>query len=134
MQDAFGSPDPHHGSGASTFGPLPQSARTWAMICHVAGLGGYFIPIAGSIILPLVIWLLKRDEHPFIDDQGKEALNFQITLILYWVVAGILVLLLVGFLLFLLIPLYQILMIAIAAVKSRAGDRYRYPFIIRFLT
>lgn len=131
MQDPFDSPDAGFGSDLD---PIPASARNWAMLCHVAGLGGYFIPIAGSIILPLVIWLLKKDEYPFIDDQGRESLNFQITLLLYWVVAGILVLLLIGILFLLLIPLYQILMIAIAAVKSRAGDRYRYPFIIRFLS
>ena len=131
MQDPFGSPDAGFRSDLAS---IPASARNWAMLCHVAGLGGYFIPIAGSIIVPLVVWLLKKDEHPFIDDQGRESLNFQITLLLYWAVAGVLVLLVIGILFLLLIPLYQILMIAIAAVKARAGDRYRYPFIIRFLS
>ncbi len=104
------------------------------MLCHVAGFGGYLLPLAGSIVLPMILWLIKRDDHPFIDDQGREALNFQLTLIVFYIVAGILVLLLVGFLFLLLIPLYQIVMIIVAAVKSHGGERFRYPLTIRFLS
>lgn len=137
MSDYHARPDPSHGSwepgGHSNVGRPSDSARTWAMLCHVAGLAGYVIPIVGSIFGPLVLWLLKRDEDPFIDDQGREALNFQINLILYYIIAGILVLVLFGFLLLLLIPLYQIVMIIVAAIKSHEGEAFRYPLILRFL-
>ncbi len=54
-----------------------KDARTWAMLCHIGAFAGYIIPF-GHIIAPLVIWLIKKDESPFVDDQGKESLNFQI--------------------------------------------------------
>jgi uncharacterized protein len=129
----FGSAHGPGSHGAAADAP-PESARTWAMLCHVAGFGGYLLPLAGSIVLPMILWLIKRDDHPFIDDQGREALNFQLTLIVFYIVAGILVLLLVGFLFLLLIPLYQIVMIIVAAVKSHGGERFRYPLTIRFLS
>jgi uncharacterized Tic20 family protein len=68
----------------------PSSARQWAMGCHLVALTGYFIPIA-SIVAPLVIWLLKREESAFIDDQGKESVNFQLSILIYFIVAILLI-------------------------------------------
>jgi hypothetical protein len=56
--------------------------RNWAMTCHLASFAGYVLPL-GNIIGPLVAWLMKRDEFPLVDDQGKEALNFQISMTIY---------------------------------------------------
>src|SRR5215204_5437814 len=57
--------------------------RNWAMLCHLSSLAGYFL--AGVVIwtAPLILWLLKRNDHPFIDEHGKESLNFQITVTIY---------------------------------------------------
>ena len=60
---------------------IPKDVRTMAMLCHLLALAGYVIPF-GNIIGPLVMWLVKKEDHPFIDEQGKEALNFQITVAL----------------------------------------------------
>ncbi|TVP74708.1 MAG: DUF4870 domain-containing protein [Gemmatimonadales bacterium] len=111
---------------------IPREARTWAMLSHVSGLLGFIIPIVGSIFGPLVVWLLKRETHPFVDDQGREALNFQINIFIYYFLAGLLVLLLVGILVLLLIPVYQVVMILVAAIKSQEGETFRYPLILRF--
>jgi uncharacterized Tic20 family protein len=62
----------------------------WAMFCHLAGLGGLVVPAIGSVIAPLVIWQIKKDEFEFVDDQGKEAVNFQISILIYALVAGLL--------------------------------------------
>lgn len=111
----------------------PREARTWAMLGHVAGLLGFVVPIVGSIFGPLLVWLIKRETHPFVDDQGREALNFQINIFLYYFLGGLLVLLLVGFLVLLLIPLYQVVMILVAAIQSQDGKPFRYPLILRFV-
>ncbi|ADU52047.1 hypothetical protein Tmar_1964 [Thermaerobacter marianensis DSM 12885] len=71
-------------------------ARSWAVACHLAALAGFWIPL-GNLLGPLVLWLVKRNDHPFIDRQGKEALNFQISVTLYAVVLIVLAV-------FLLIP------------------------------
>ena len=69
-----------------------KDARMWAMFAHLAGFAFLLpvIPGIGSIIGPLVIWLIKKDQYPFVDEQGKEALNFQITMLIYGIVAGLL--------------------------------------------
>jgi len=114
-------------------GPAPDAdARKWAMVCHLAGLAGFVIPF-GNIIGPLVVWLLKREESPFIDDQGKEALNFQITMIVYFFVAAILTVVLIGLLLLPVLFIADLVLTIMAAVKASDGIPYRYPYILRLL-
>jgi uncharacterized Tic20 family protein len=105
------------------------------MVCHLAGLAGFVafvIPFA-NIIAPLVVWLLKREESPFIDDQGKEALNFQITMMLYVFVAAILTFVLIGLLLLPILFIGGLVLTIMAAVKASDGIPYRYPYILRLL-
>jgi uncharacterized Tic20 family protein len=52
-----------------------KDARLWGMFCHLIAFSGYVVPF-GSVLGPLIIWLIKKDEMPFVDDQGKESLNF----------------------------------------------------------
>ena len=92
----------------------------------------YFIPV-GHIVGPLIVWLIKKDQYPFVDRQGKESLNFQITMSICAVVASALMLLLIGFLLLPAIFIYNIVMVIIATVKANAGEGYRYPLAIRFI-
>ncbi|HIK15773.1 MAG TPA: DUF4870 domain-containing protein [Leptolyngbyaceae cyanobacterium M33_DOE_097] len=76
---------------------LPSPVRQWGMWCHLSSLAWIVVPVRFiSLVVPLIIWLLKREEHPFIDAQGKESLNFQISIVIYeiaitalWAVAGI---------------------------------------------
>ncbi|MGE5294476.1 MAG: DUF4870 domain-containing protein [Solirubrobacterales bacterium] len=104
-----------------------KDARTWGMFAHLAGFGGIVIPAVGSIVGPLVIWLLKKDQYPFVDDQGKEALNFQITMLIYGVVSALLWLLCIGTFLTLALAILDIVFIIIATIKANEGTRYRYP-------
>ena len=99
--------------------------RTLAMLCHLGGLLS-FVPA-------LVIWLLKKDESELIDDQGKEALNFQITIFIFFAVSSASMLILIGFLLVPAVWVFYVIMIILASVKTNNGERYRYPLCIRFI-
>ena len=114
---------------------LSKDARKWAMFCHLAGLAG-LIPIApafGSVIAPLIIWQIKKDEFEFVDEQGKEALNFQISILIYALVAGLLCFACIGFFLLPAVYIFDLIFLLIAAVKANNGQRYRYPLSIRFI-
>ncbi len=105
----------------------------WAVICHLAPLIGLAGNGIGFILGPLIIWLVKRNDHPFIDEQGKEALNFQITMFIAMIASGILTLLLIGIVGLIVFGLMMVIMPIIAALKTSRGEFYRYPMTIRFV-
>ena len=111
---------------------IGKDERMWGMFAHLSALSGVVIPL-GSIIGPLVIWLIKREEMPFVNDQGRESLNFQISVAIYAFVSGLCLLLLLGFVLLPAVLLFGVVMTIIAAVRANAGERYRYPLGIRFV-
>lgn len=108
-----------------------KDARNWAMICHLAALSGYMIPF-GNILGPLIIWVLKKDDNPFIDDQGKEVLNFQLTMTIGFIVSGVLVFILIGFFLVVVLAVYVLIMTIVGAINANDGKYYRYPLTLRF--
>jgi uncharacterized Tic20 family protein len=110
-------------------------ARLWAMLAHLAGLGGIVVPAVGSVLGPLIVWLIKKDQYPFVDEQGKEALNFQITMLIYGFVAGLLMMLCIGFVLVVAVAIVDLVFLIIAAIKANNGEHYRYPYplIFRFI-
>ncbi|WP_245631944.1 DUF4870 domain-containing protein [Alicyclobacillus ferrooxydans] len=81
----------------------------------------------------MIVWLIKRNQSPFVDEQGKESLNFQISLLLYAIIAGLLCLILIGFLLLFTLAVFQIVLVIIATVRVYNGEHYRYPLTIRFI-
>jgi hypothetical protein len=84
-------------------------------------------------VTALAMWLTKREKSHFIDDHGKEALNFQITLIIYALVCFLLTFVCIGLLLFIPLVVFAVLTAIIAAVKASKGSFYRYPMCIRFI-
>lgn len=114
---------------------INKDARMWAMFCHLAGLGGLIpiVPIIGSVIGPLIVWQIKKDEFGFVDDQGKEALNFQISILMYAIVSGLLCFACVGFILLPAVYIFDLIFLLIAAVKANDGEHYRYPLTFRFI-
>jgi hypothetical protein len=80
-----------------------------------------------------VIWLLKKDQFPLVNDQGKEAINFQICMTIYALVAGALCFVLIGIPLLFALVFFDIIIVIIAAIKAYEGARYRYPFIFRLV-
>jgi uncharacterized Tic20 family protein len=124
--------------------PLPPSAqlsqrdeRLWAMGCHLSSLAMYLaIPFA-NILGPFIVWSIQRDKSPLVDDQGKEAVNFQITMTIAFAVAIVLAISVIGLIvaipLLAVLPVIQILFTVLAAIKANEGVAYRYPLTIRFI-
>jgi hypothetical protein len=81
----------------------------------------------------LIIWSLKKDEMPLVNDQGKEALNFQITMTLAFIVAGLSIFILVGFVLLPAVWLFDVILTIVAAVKANEGVAFRYPLTLRLV-
>ena len=110
-----------------------KDACTWAMLCHIAGMAWFIVPVIGGVIAPLIIWQIKKDQRPFVDQHGKEALNFQISMLIYFVVAALLWFVCVGMVLVPLVAIADIVFAIIAAVKAANGETYRYPLTIRLI-
>ena len=111
--------------------PNPE-ARQWAMLAHLSTFAGYVLPF-GNIIGPLVVWLMKKDELPFVDEHGKEALNFQISMTLWIAISIASIFCFVGIVTTPILVVVDIIFTIIAAVKANSGEPYRYPMTIRFV-
>jgi uncharacterized Tic20 family protein len=125
---------PPIGSGSGNFEKPPKDACTWAMLCHIFGLGWCIIPGIGGVIGALIVWQIKKDMYPFVDQHGKEALNFQISMLIYGVISGLLCCLVCGAFLLPLVIIADIVFTIIAAIKAGQGELYRYPLTIRFVS
>jgi uncharacterized Tic20 family protein len=121
----------HFDEYGAEYPELSSSVRNWAMLTHLTSLIGLFTGF--FFVGPLFVWLLKKDEHPFIDEQGKESLNFQISMLIYEVVAALLLCVLVGFVVLPVLLVVHVVLVIIASMKVSAGEDYRYPLTIRFL-
>ncbi|UCD37054.1 MAG: DUF4870 domain-containing protein [Fidelibacterota bacterium] len=106
----------------------------WAMLCHLSALTGLLGNGLGFLIGPLVVWLFKKEDDPFIDDQGKEAVNFQITMFIALAISALLMLVLIGFVLMIVVGIMMVVFPIIGALKANQGERYRYPVSFRFIS
>lgn len=109
-----------------------RDARMWAMFCHLAGLAAFLpmAPLLGGVIAPLIIWQIKKDDFAFVDEQGKEAVNFQVSILLYTL---LLCFTCIGIVLLPVVGIFDMVFLLIAAVKANDGVHYRYPLTIRFI-
>ena len=123
MAETNETPKPAEVSGG---GAVSKDAKMWGMLCHLLGLFTSFVG-------PLIIWLLKKEEDPFIDDQGKEALNFQITVLIASIVSGVLAMFCIGVFLGMAVGVVDLIFCIIATVKANSGEKYRYPVSIRII-
>jgi uncharacterized Tic20 family protein len=114
-----------------TQGPS-KDEKTFAMFCHLSAFAGFIIPF-GNIIGPLILWQMKKAESAFIDDQGKEALNFQITIGIAALICFALLLVIIGAFLLPVVGLVALIFTIIGAIKANEGVTYRYPFAIRLV-
>ena len=106
--------------------------KTWGMLCHLSALSGFVIPF-GNLIGPLIIWLVKKEESEYVDKQGKESLNFQISVTIYALVAAVLVLIVVGIILLIALGIAVLILIVVAAIKASNREEFSYPLTIRFI-
>ena len=110
-----------------------SDTRTWCVLCHAAALAGFIVPWVFHILGPLIVWLAKRADSPEIDAHGKESINFQLSMLIYNVVAGILCIILIGIPILILLHLLNIDFVIVASIKASEDKLYRYPLTIRFL-
>jgi uncharacterized Tic20 family protein len=105
---------------------IPSDAKTMAMLCHL-------LAIFTGFIGPLIIWLVKKADHPFIDEQGKEALNFQITVLLAMIASFLLTFVCIGVFLMPAVGIVDLIFCIIATIKANGGEHYRYPVALRLV-
>ena len=106
--------------------------RQWALICHLSALSGYVIPF-GNLIAPIIIWSMKKDEFPMVDAHGKAVINFQISITIWIIISGVLIILLIGIPLLILLAILQVVFVIIGAIKADNGELYKYPLSIQFI-
>jgi uncharacterized Tic20 family protein len=111
---------------------ISAEERQWAMFAHLSALIGFIIPF-GNLIGPLVIWMIKKETMPFVDQQGKEALNLQITVTIAMVVSMIMIIVVIGFALMFIVGLAALILTIMAGIKANEGVAYRYPFTLRLI-
>jgi uncharacterized Tic20 family protein len=111
---------------------LSESERNWAMFCHLSAFAGFFFPF-GGIIGPLICWLSRKDEFAWVNENGKAAMNFQLSILLYMVLAIPLCFILIGIPIVIFLGTLKVICIIIASVKASNGERFRYPLSIPFL-
>ena len=108
--------------------PLPtQDEKNLALIMHVRSLVGF------SLIGPLIVWLIKKDESAFINIQGRELLNFQLSILLYAVICIPLCFILIGIPMLFVVGIASLILTIIGLIRATEGKIYRYPLTIRML-
>lgn len=110
-----------------------KQARIWGTLCHLTALIVITGLPFGHILGPLVIWLLKKNRYPFVNDQGKESLNFQLSMTVYVFVAALLIFVKIGTILLFVLVTVNLILVIIASVRTFNGETFRYPFKIRFI-
>lgn len=113
--------------------PTSSDTRTWCVLCHASALAGIFLHALGHIFGPLIIWLMKRGDSAEIDAHGKESLNFQLSMLIYNVIAAILIIVLIGIPLLILLWVLNTVFVIVASIQASDGKLYRYPMTIRFI-
>lgn len=111
---------------------MDKDARNWGMFAHLSALSGYVIPL-GWIIGPIVVWMMKKEEFPFVNRQGKESLNWQLTMLIGFVVSIPLMLICVGIFTMVAVGILDLIFTIIAGIEASKGKDYKYPWSIKFI-
>jgi uncharacterized Tic20 family protein len=111
---------------------LSESERNWAMFCHLSAFAGFFFPF-GGIIGPLICWLSRRDDSAWVNLNGRNSLNFQLSMLLYIVLAIPLCFIILGIPIIIVLGTLKVICIIIASVKAAKGELFRYPMAIPFI-
>lgn len=106
--------------------------KTLALFSHLGGVAGNIIPF-GNILLPLIIWQTQKEKSPFVTHHSKNALNFQITMMIALIISAILIFVIVGIFLVIGIAIFSLVVSIIAAIKASNGENYQYPFSFKFV-
>ena len=130
METSLPTPPPVGGTAPAV---SSSNVRTWNILCHASALLGVFFHFPGHLLGPLIVWLAKRDDSPEIDAHGKESLNFQISMLIYNVIAAVFCLVLIGFAFLAILWVLNAVFVIVASIQASEGKFYRYPMTIRFI-
>lgn len=111
---------------------LSETERNWAMLCHLSAFAGFFFPF-GGIIGPLICWLSRKDDSVWIDGNGKAAMNFHLSILLYMVLLIPLCFIIIGIPLIAFLGVLKVICIIIASIKAARGEKFKYPLSIPFI-
>lgn len=103
------------------------------MACHLAAFFGFIIVPIGTILGPFCIWIAKRRFHPFIDQAGKESMNFQISMLIWMLLSLALIYLGIGIFIMIALSAVNVACVVIAAVRASRGQNFHYPLSIRMI-
>ncbi len=109
-----------------------EQENNWAMWAHISTFLSILVPL-GNLIGPIIVWQLKKNESEFVTDQAKEALNFQISMMIYMIISVVLILVVIGIFLLIGLVLFSLIMVIVAGVKANDGEYYRYPMCLRLI-
>jgi len=115
-----------------TSAPPPPSGTPTKDECNMALLI-YILAIVTGWVGPLIIWLIKKDQSAFINDQGKEVLNFEITVFMAMIVASLTCIIGIGLILMPLVMVCNLVFMIVGAIAASKGTAYRFPLAIRLL-
>jgi len=103
--------------------PPTSDEKTLALLSHV-------VTLVSNFIAPLIIYIIKKDESPFVAAHAKESLNFQLTILLAIIVLFITI---IGIFLLWIVGIYALVLVIVATIRASEGKLYRYPLTIRFI-
>lgn len=106
--------------------------RTWSIIVHAAAFAGLLVPF-GSILGPFIVWIVKKPESAEVDRQGKTAINFQISMLIYVIIAAVLIRLAIGWVLLIALGIFWLVMVLLATIRVANGRRPGYVLSMDFL-
>ncbi|MBN2349457.1 MAG: DUF4870 domain-containing protein [Bacteroidales bacterium] len=109
-----------------------KDEKNMGMLCHLLALSGFAIPF-GWILGPLIIWLIKKDESEFVNQQGKDALNFQISMLIWMLCCIPLIFIVIGIVLLIMLGILNLVMIIIASVRAADGQSTVYPLSLKII-
>src|SRR5262249_40200563 len=113
--------------------PPSQDERTWGMLAHLSAFVGLLFPLFGGVLAPWVIWLAWRERSHFVGEQAREALNFNLSVLIAYLVSVVLMYVYVGFLLCVVLFIGWVVMTIVAAIRTSEGIHYRYPLSLRLV-
>lgn len=112
--------------GAGVRYDVSSDDRTWGILAHASAFVGFLFPF-GNILGPLLVWAIKKDESQFVDENGKQALNFQITWTVWLLLSALSVLLVIGLVILPLVALAWLILVIIAIIRASENQVYDYP-------
>jgi uncharacterized protein len=111
---------------------LSETERNWSMLCHLSSFAGFFFPF-GGVLGPLICWLSRKDDSQWVNVNGRNSLNFQLSILLYMVLAIPLCFIIVGFPIIFVLGTLKVICVIIASIKASKGELFRYPLVIPFI-